>query len=225
MTNDRYQRSVDAWQAGRLSNLSLKHFGIAADRVTDFQPVDALSAVAYAFETLDQVSVSKNTVARITQWSIVFDMENLRAHFRTSRNPQVRYVDFARLDFGCGTPVEMLDVHTPLASDISDKLDRFSFDANLDRTLSYLQKLGGTEFSPFEVEVLARGVTSFSCERSAAPYQEEKKLMVSPLVGWAALALVYRYWPVGVVLLLGVAVLVGWRVRARRRRKASQVSS
>jgi predicted negative regulator of RcsB-dependent stress response len=30
---------------------------------------------------------------------------------------------------------------------------------------------------------------------------------------------------VGVVLLLSVAVLVGWRVRARRQRKASQVSN
>ena len=43
--------------------------------------------------------------------------------------------------------------------------------------------------------------------KRAARYQEEKQLMAPPLVGWAALALFYRHRPVGVVLLLGVAVL------------------
>ena len=66
--------------------------------------------------------------------------------------------------------------------------------------------------------MLERGVTSFSCEQTAAPYQEERKLMVSPLVGWAALALLYRLWPVGVVVGLGIAALVVWRVQARGRR-------
>jgi choloylglycine hydrolase len=225
LTNDSYLKSVDAWQVGRLSNLSLRHFGIAADRVTDFQPVDAPAAVAYAFETLDQVSVVKDTGAGITEWSLVFDTENLHAHFRTSRNPQVRYVDFARLDFDCGTPVEMLDINAPLAGDISDKLDRFSFDANLESTLSYLQTVEGFEPSAFEVEVLERGVTSFSCERPVALSQYEQERLLPPIVGWAALALFHRYWPVGVVLLLGITVLVGWRVRARRRRKVSKVSS
>ena len=69
--------------------------------------------------------------------------------------------------------------------------------------------------SPLEVEVLERGVTSFPCERPAAPYQEKRKLMVSPLVGWATLALLHRLWPVGVVVGLGVAALVVWRVQTR----------
>jgi len=72
--------------------------------------------------------------------------------------------------------------------------------------------------SPLEVEVLERGVTSFPCERPAAPYQEERMLMVSPLVGWAALALLHRLWPVGVLVGLGVAALVVWRVQTRGRR-------
>jgi choloylglycine hydrolase len=225
LTNDSYLKSVDAWQEGRLSNLSLRHFGIAGDRVTNFQPLDTPTAVAYAFDTLDQVSVEKNTGAGITEWSIVFDMENLHTHFRTSRNPQVRYVDFARLDFDCGSPVEMLDINAPLTGDISNKLDRFSFDANLESTLSYLQTVDGFEASAFEVEVLERGIESYSCGRKTLQYQAEKELLLPPIVGWMILALLHRYWPVGIVLLLGVAVLVGWRVRERRRRKVSQVSS
>jgi choloylglycine hydrolase len=142
LANNLYLNSVDAWQAGRLSGDSLKRFGIAADRVTGFQPVDAPSAVTYAFETLDQASAQAVGSGGVTKWSIVFDTENLRVHFRTHSNPQTRYVDFARLDFDCNTPVEMLDVNAPLVGDISDKLDRFSFDANLESTLSFFKKKG-----------------------------------------------------------------------------------
>jgi hypothetical protein len=89
LANDPYQRSVDAWQKGKPTNSSLKRFGVTADRVTDFQPMDAAAAVAYAFETLGQGCAGSGS----TSWSIVFDTENLRVHFHTSRNPQVRYVD------------------------------------------------------------------------------------------------------------------------------------
>jgi len=185
--------------------------------VTAFQPGDAPSAVAYAFETLNQAS-GQATGGTPTQWSIVFDTENLRAHWRTSRNPQVRSVDFARLHFACNTPVEMLDIHAPLNGDISDKLGWYTFGANLQHTLKFLEKWGGTELSPLEVEVLERGLRSFPCEQLAAPYQEEKRLMVPPLVGWAALALLHRLWPLGVVVGLSVVVLVVWRAQTRGRR-------
>ena len=210
LTNHAYLKAVAAWQAGRLrDDNSLERFGIAADRVTAFQPGDAPSAVAYAFETLNQAS-GQATGGTPTQWSIVFDTENLRAHWRTSRNPQVRSVDFARLHFACNTPVEMLD--------ISDKLGWYTFGANLQHTLKFLEKWRGTELSPLEVEVLERGLRSFPCEQLAAPYQEEKRLMVPPLVGWAALALLHRLWPLGVVVGLSVVVLVVWRVQTRGQR-------
>jgi penicillin V acylase-like amidase (Ntn superfamily) len=217
LTNHAYQKAIAAWQAGRLPGNSLERFGIAADRVTHFEATDAVSAVAYAFDTLERTS-GQATGGAPTQWRIVFDTENLRVHWRTSRNPQMRSVEFAKLDLACGAPVQMLDVHAPLSGDVSDKLGQYTFEANLQHTLNFLQKWGDAELSPLEVEVLERGLTSFPCERPAAPYQEEKKRMVSPLVGWVALAMLHRLWPVGVVVALGVAALVVWRVQARSRR-------
>jgi choloylglycine hydrolase len=205
LANDAYPKSVAAWQAGRLP--AHERFGIAANRVTSFQPADAASAVAYAFETLDQAS-GQATGGPPTQWSIIFDSANLRVYWRTSLNSQVRYVDFAQMDFACGTPVEMLDVHAPLAGDISNKLGRYAFDTNLRYTLNFLERWGGTGPSPLEVEVLERGVTSFPCERPAAPYQEEKERLLPPVVGWAALALLHRFWPLVLALGLGIAALV-----------------
>jgi hypothetical protein len=217
LTNHAYQEAVDAWQAGRLGSNRLERFAIAADRVADFEATDAASAVAYAFDTLDQAS-GQATGGTPTHWSIVFDTENLRVHWRTSRNPQVRSVDFDRLDFTCGTPVEMLDVHAPLSGDISDKLGRYTFEDNLQHTLNFLEKWGGIELSPLEVEVLERGLNSFPWERPTAPYQEETKLVLSPLVGWATLTLLHRLWPVGLILGLGAAALIIWRPRVRRQR-------
>jgi len=217
LANSRYQNEIKIWQAGLRTGT---RFGIAADRVTDFQPMDSPSAVAYAFETLDLVSKQN------TAWSIVFDTESLRVHFRTNHNPEIRYVDFARLDFNCGTPVEMHDIHAPLTGDISDKLGYYSFEANLESTLNYLQYVRGPdEVWAFGEEVMGRGIESFGCERTTLQYQDEKEQLLPPTVGWMALAVFYRYWSLGIVLLLGIAVLVGWRIRVLRQRKASQVSN
>jgi len=214
LANDPYLTSTVAWQAGRLPERA--RFRIAADRVASFEPADAASAVAYAFETLNLAS-GQTVGGTPTQWSIVFDTANLRVYWRTSRNPEVRLVDFARLDLACGTPVEMLDVHAPLSGDVSDKLSRYTFDANLQHTLNFLEKRGNVGLSDLEVEVLERGLESFACERPAAPYQEEKGRLLSPVVGWATLALLHRYWPALLALGLSVAVLVVWWARRRHR--------
>jgi choloylglycine hydrolase len=217
LTNDAYLKAVGTWQARRLRDSSLKRFGIAADRVMDFQSGDASSAVAYAFKILNQAS-GHATGGTPTQWSIIFDTENLRVHFHTKRNPNVRSIDFAKLDFACGTPVQMLDIHAPLSGDISDKLGRYTFKTNLEHMLNYLKKSGKT-LSPLKVEVLERFLDSFSCEQPTAPYQEETKLMVSPKVGWFIITLFHRLWPVGIVVGLGVAILVIWRVRTHGQRE------
>ena len=111
----------------------------------------------------------------------------------------------------------MLDVHAPLSGDVSDKLSRYTFDANLQHTLNYLEKRGNVGLSDLEVEVLERGLETFACEQPAAPYQEEKGRLLPPVVGWAALALLHRYWPALLAVGLGIAVLVVWRARHRRR--------
>jgi len=214
LTNAAYEEAVEGWQEGHLQDDGL---GILAERLANFEPEDTPTAVAYAFETLSQVS-GQATGGTPTEWSIVFDTENLLVHFRTSGNPQIRTVDFAQLDFACGTPVQMLDVYAPLSGDISHELDRYTFEANLQHTLHFLEQWGSVDVSPLEVEVLGRGMTSFPCERPAAPYQEERKLIVSPVVAWAGLALFHRLWLVGIVVGLGVAALVVWRAQAGGRR-------
>ncbi len=211
-----YPVAVAAWQSASLGDdNSLQRFGIAADRVTAYRLGDATTAVAYAFETLEQVS-GQTTRGSPTQWSIVFDTETMRVHWRTSQVPQERSVDFARLDLDCGTPAAVLDVHAPLSGDVSEALGTFTFRDNLRQTQRFLREWGNLAISPLEVEVLERGIASFPCERPAAPYQEEATRVVPPLVGWVALALLHRVWPAAGILALGVGILVVLRARAGR---------
>jgi hypothetical protein len=95
-------------------------------------------------------------------------------------------------------------------------LEPFAFDTTLQHTLSFLEQWGGMDISPLEVEVLERGMTSFPCASPAAPYQEARRPTVSPVLGWAALALAHRLWPLGIVAGLGIAALVGGYALRRR---------
>ena len=121
LTNNIYEESVRAWRAGKLTGDSLIRFGAAADRVTGFQAMKSERAVEYAFDTLTQASHPFLTV-----WSIVFDPENLRVYFRTKWHNEIRYVDFSKLDFSCGAPAQMLDIHEKLSGDVSADLLPYS---------------------------------------------------------------------------------------------------
>ena len=104
----------------------LLRFSTAAAWLESFAPAGPEDAVPYAFDTLQAVS------RRDTAWSIVFDPANLRVHFRTHSNPQIRYLDLGALDFSCRTPVMMLDIHADLSGDIKDDLVPYSHQASLD---------------------------------------------------------------------------------------------
>jgi choloylglycine hydrolase len=218
LTNHPYDRAVGAWERADLRSNSLERFGIAADGQLGFQPGETAPAVAYAFDILDRASGQK-TGGTPTQWSIVFDTENLRVHWRTNRSSQARGIDFTRLDFVCGTPIEMLDVHAALAGDVSNELGKYTFEANLQHTLHFLEEWDGIELSALEVEVLERGLNSFACQRQVSPYQEEVERLLSPLVGWAALVLLHRFWVAGPILAFCCVVLVVWRTQSQRRRR------
>ena len=210
LANQVYEKQAKGWLSDKLPDKD--RFHLAVDRIGAFQPTDTASAVTYAFDTLEQLS-GQVLHGTPTQWSIVFNPSDLRVYFRTSRNPQIRSLDFSELDLGCETPVQMLDIHAPLEGDISHKLERFSFDANLRQTLNFLNQWGANVMPEWKVEVLERGVTSFPCKQPSTPYQAEIKPLIPPVVGWAALALLYRFWWVGILVGLCLTTLVAWQIK------------
>lgn len=86
---------------------SLERFARAASLVKGYKP-GARPAVEYAFDVLADVAQPG-----ATQWSIVYDLKNLRAHFRTRDNPRVRTVALPAFDLSCAGPAKMLDMNAP----------------------------------------------------------------------------------------------------------------
>jgi penicillin V acylase-like amidase (Ntn superfamily) len=213
LTNHRYQDSVKAWQEDDAQGDSLGRFASAADRVMSFEPTSADSAVDAAFDTLAAVARHDNA------WRIVFDPANLQIHFRTNSNPQIRTVDFAKLDFSCDAPILVQDIHAELSGDISDKFAPYSHRASVEHTLAFLERYERTGYPPLVVEVLIRGMSSFPCRKDAPigqastpPALEEGDLLIPPPVLWAGLAIFYWVWPVWVPLTLLSLAYVAWRM-------------
>jgi len=196
----------------------LTRFATAFEWVDKFVPTDSQDAVAYAFDTLDAASVND------TIWSAVFDPANLQVYFRTYRNPQIRYIDFAEIDFLCNTPVMMLDVHAGEEGNISANLMVYSHEMALDHTVPVATNLWQVDVSALYVEILMGGVEGFACmedEPSAleAPelYVENHPPLLPPLVAWTGLMILRRFWPALILLALFPVIFVLIRRRTRRR--------
>lgn len=97
------QRKRAAGQAPQGSG-SLDRFARAALASSDESGQQP--AIRRAFDILDSVAQGS-----YTQWRIVYDMRAKRVHFKTRRNPKVRWFDLGAFDFSCGAPARILDVH------------------------------------------------------------------------------------------------------------------
>jgi choloylglycine hydrolase len=209
LTNTAYQEAVRSWQTGSLSGDSLRRFAQAADRVQSFAPTNAQGAVNYAFDTL--ASVARDDTA----WRIVFDPAQLRIHFRTSKNPQLRSVDFAQLDFSCGSPVMLLDVQADWVGDVSAKFAPYSHKASLDHTLRFMEQYGRSDdYPPVVLDVLLRGLESFACANdpvdATAGQLVSYRPLTPPIVSWVGLTILRYAWPVWLALTALSLVVVIW---------------
>jgi choloylglycine hydrolase len=148
LTNSTYEDSLAAWRNGRPSDDSLLRFNTAADQLSDYArhveelraanaKVDDAAAVQYAFRVQSSVS-NPGTV-----YTAVFDTKNLRVHFKTTRDPRIREITLARLDFSGRTPVRMLDVHADVEGDISERLPAYSHEQSLAHSLAYRRAAPG----------------------------------------------------------------------------------
>lgn len=109
LTNHTYEESLRFRKQSRgkaEGQGSLQRFTRAAGRAEAYTKQGAPDPVRYAFDTLDDVAQGS-----YTQWSIVYDQQAGRVHWRTRENPRVRSTALAAFDFSCGKPVEVLGIH------------------------------------------------------------------------------------------------------------------
>lgn len=118
LTNNTYDESLaysaitSPSQADHVS--SLGRFVQAAASVRNFTQSPAADPISYAFSALDNVNQPN-----WTRWSIVYDLRNMSAHFRTQTAPFVKQIRVAALDFSPDAPIRMMDINANTAGEVT----------------------------------------------------------------------------------------------------------
>ncbi len=133
LANDLYGGSLnylnkldDAGQPVTLNYTSLNRFSHAARRAREYDAGKHGDPVPYVFETLAQVAQRQHT-----QWSIVYEIDRGHIHFRTQQDPQSKSLAIASLDFSCGSPVLLMDLHRNEPGDARQQLQPYTRQVNL----------------------------------------------------------------------------------------------
>lgn len=133
LTNTTYRQalshiSLDAAFGGEIDiasgSDSYARFVRIAALIRDYNPEADGRADDYAFRILDEVS--GDTTIR----QVVYDAGRARVLWRTPRNPGVRRLDLASLDFSSRRPVRVIDVDVGGQGDVSSHLKDYTLEAN-----------------------------------------------------------------------------------------------
>lgn len=104
---------------------SLARFVRAADLLRSYD--QSLKPVGYAFRVLGAVAQGQST-----KRSIVFDIRVKRFYFRTLSHPAIKFINLADLDYGCDTPMMILDTRRSDQGDVTAKLKTYTDKAHED---------------------------------------------------------------------------------------------
>lgn len=88
---------------------SLDRFTNAASMIRNF---DGKNLIDYSFNILQSVSQGK-----WTQWSIVYDINNMIVYYQTNKNPSRRSIQIADLDFSCSSPSLYVDINMDMTNE------------------------------------------------------------------------------------------------------------
>ena len=143
LTNSTYAEAIAFLHDGQSENssigqgnISLFRFVRAAEMIKKYKPKKAPSAVDYAFDIISNVKA--NGIGYMfgeplyTQWSIVYDLKNLKVYFHSLGNEQIRYFALSSFDFSCKTPVTILDINANLSGDVVNNFVNYTHKANRD---------------------------------------------------------------------------------------------
>jgi choloylglycine hydrolase len=169
LANSTYEESVRFLREreGPVANGSLEHFFGAATMIEEYDPASGGAAVAYAFDILEKVDQGS-----FTKWSVVYDIGEMKIHYRTNLSPAIRTVDIESFDFFCSTPPWIVDIDIDAEGPIEESFIPYSTAANRDlvfRTFNFFREAGFlTHISDDYLEALARYPETFDCVGAAS---------------------------------------------------------
>jgi penicillin V acylase-like amidase (Ntn superfamily) len=162
LTNDTYAKSLRCLQDNSLpffdAYRSINRFITAAKRNQRCQAETTDQLVEFAFVTLAAVASAR------TQWRIVYDNKDMRVHFRTKANYELRYMNFSDFDFSPETPVKILDINADFSGDVTGQFSDYTYKANRNLiSLSYRQTSFLSQIPDERLDAIARFPENFKC--------------------------------------------------------------
>jgi penicillin V acylase-like amidase (Ntn superfamily) len=145
-----------------VSRSSLDRFARISYFLKNDQTKNTSQPVGYAMDLL--ASVTQQT----WQWSMVYDIKNLKVTFITRSNGRDRTIALADFDFSCESPVLVMDINKQIASNSStvtkEEFLPFSTQINKDLILRVFKQTGFLKNVPEEaMEQLAQYPASLPC--------------------------------------------------------------
>lgn len=147
LTNTPYGDLMQVWEYflrhGSFWTLdtSIRRFMIGARRVSGIGSIGTAEAVEFVFDTLWAMR-GEQFSQHTSQWSIVFDIRNRRAYFRTASNPDVREVNLFDFNLHCNSGLQMLQIQADLSGDVSEHFSDFSPSESVDQMEEFLTAWG-----------------------------------------------------------------------------------
>jgi penicillin V acylase-like amidase (Ntn superfamily) len=156
LTNTTYAEALRFLKTGNRPKddrpgLTMKRFLKVNDMISKYNFQESGSVIDYAFiilqsvppveyEIIDGVKIASGFGD--TQWSVVFDLQNLHIYFRTIRNRNIREINLKSFDYSCNRPAKVLDVNADLSGDVTEQFK------------DYLQENSRQHISDFALGVL-----------------------------------------------------------------------
>ena len=160
----------------------------------------------------------------------MYEPVELRGYFRMAHNPQIRTLSFSDQDFSCQRPVRMIDVHEELQCDVSQAMVVYNHQASFSHMKRFFEGYAGANLAPFYIETLLRGLESFSCQEdavSASMDLERYRPFIPPRIGWGGVTMLYKVWPVWILLtVLSLAIVlkrIALKPLSKRRKRITWV--
>lgn len=180
LANSPYDQSVSAChnQINKDYNRSLYNFCTAARMIDNHSDSKVKDKINYSFEILKEVSQGN-----FTKWSIVYDIENLKIHFKVYESPKLtktqilyteerdavksKIVDLSQVDFSCTKPSLALDLEMEKQGQINRYFEEYSTALNkkyIEKAFDYFWSLGvPIQLTDKELDELAKYPESFNC--------------------------------------------------------------
>ena len=135
LCNSTYQNELErlesyqgyfGWLKKFLDRRKDMRFVKCAEALKEVMEIKVSKPVNFCFDLLKSMQYAQSK-----QWSIVYDVRNMRIYFRTARGPNIRYFDFNAFDFSDNAlPLMVQDIDKNIMGDFSDHFVGFTPEAD-----------------------------------------------------------------------------------------------